>query len=1026
MAATYEDKERFSAWLRDHVITIARGDDHMTLEVDPEGVFWLGKLAPECRVTASNLGDRAERLDPCAIGFRIRFGDQIHRQIQCIVRACCWHRSKEPERTESTEAWQKTERLAVEVLVEVPQRVGDSIRSGGAAIAEAFTDAGVQGIEAEVRTELESGRHGPELIVTLVNLTEDDLDGVSPSLFEVELEADTGPPPDFELEALPLSFRFDRRICAYGINSGVRVDGPGRFITTDYLESIVHRPVYWDKDNCGPQPDLSFEALSNDPIPHIRDFLHRLRSWGTRFWEESALRSRAASENWSAEMLEEAHREAAKFTEEVERVQSGVNLLEEDQPLLTAFKFMNAAFSEGTRHETWRPFQLGFVLASLPSLHTSTRDREGAVVDTLWFSTGGGKTETYLGILVTAALYDRLSGKREGITGWARFPLRMLSLQQTQRFADAFAAAELVRQRERLPGEIFSVGFLVGQSGTPNRVRENAPFCADPNDPEMPSRYQVLLECPFCHSPELRMEFTRETWTLNHICQSDSCPWGRRPLPFRVVDEEIYRLLPTVVVGTLDKAASIPMQAAMRAFYSAPYGRCSVPGHGFTYSPRSDAPTGCRFPSCRATPEPLAQAPELYPPRIRIQDELHLLRDTLGAVSTHYEALLDQLLANSSCKAKIFASSATLEGYHHQTEALYRREGRLFPLPGPRSGHSFWETDTQSIGRRYLALAPRGVTMEFATDRTNEALQRAIRLLDVEPQRVARDAGVSAASLPELASIYGTHVTYGTSLKDVEAAARSFHTEVQVEPLNSTTLTGGTSLEHVREILDRLNNPEPHFHDRIHLIAASSMLSHGVDVDRLNVMIVLGIPLSMAEFIQASSRVGRTHPGLVFVMHKIGRERDAAVYRSFRPFIDFSDRLVDPIPITRRSRRVLELTYPGLFLGRMLGLHEQAAVERGLRPPTKFATMREVFRQLGITEEDELRGLVEMLDIGGPLDEGMRRDLEEWTKDVFRALSDPATSADWPADIMPKGPPMLSLRDVEEQAPVFSRGGGRQ
>ena len=1025
MPSTYEDRERFSAWLRDRVITVARGDNINTLEVDPEGVFWLGRLAPESRVSASNFGDRAERLDPCAIGFRIRQGDQVRRQIRCIVRACCWHQPQKSGDGEPQERWIKTERVEIEVMIEVPHQVGDSGCSGRSAISQAFADAGVPGIEAEVRVEVESGKQGPELVVTLVNVTDNDLSGISPSLFEVQLEAKTGLPPDFELEALPLSFRFDRRMPAYGINSGVYMDTPGTFVTTDYVESIVRRPVYWDEGNCGPQPDLSYKTLSNDPIPHIRDFVNCLRSWGRTFWEEYTLRERAASEAWSDEMLDEALRESAKFTEEVERIESGLRLLEQDNLLLRAFRLMNAAFDEGTTHNIWRAFQLGFVLASLPSIHSSTRDGEADIVDTLWFSTGGGKTETYLGLLVTAALYDRISGKKEGITGWARFPLRMLSLQQTQRFAEAFAAAELVRQRENIQGECFSIGFFVGQSGTPNRVRENSSYSADPNDREMPARYRVLLECPFCHSPELRMEFDRVAWTLNHICQNGACPWGSRPLPFRIVDEEIYRLLPTVVVGTLDKAASISMQAAMRAFYSAPYGRCSVPGHGFTYSPRSDAPKGCRYPSCTAPSEPLSQAPELYPPRIRIQDELHLLRDTLGAVSTHYEALLDQLLRNSDSKAKIFASSATLEGYDHQTEALYRRDGRLFPLPGPRSGHSFWETDTELIGRRYLALAPRGVTMEFATDRTNEALQRAIRESHDDPQAVAGEAGVPISSLSELVSIYGTQVTYGTSLKDVEAAARSFQTEVQVEPVNSNTLTGGTPLEDVRTILDRLNNPETEFCDRIHLIAASSMLSHGVDVDRLNVMIMLGIPLSMAEFIQASSRVGRTHPGIVFVMHKIGRERDAAVYRSFKPFIDYSDRLVDPIPITRRSRRVLELTYSGLFLGRMLGLHEAEAVARGLRPPTKFNTMRQVFQRLGIREEDELRALIEMLDVEGPLDEGMRRDLEEWTREVFRALNDPATSAEWPSDLMPKGPPMLSLRDVEEQAPVFSRGGGR-
>src|SRR4029453_623298 len=100
------------------------------------------------------------------------------------------------------------------------------------------------------------------------------------------------------------------------------------------------------------------------------------------------------------------------------------------------------------------------------------------------------------------------------------------------------------------------------------------------------------------------------------------------------------------------------------------------------------------------------------------------------------------------------------------------------------------------------------------------------------------------------------------------------------------------------------------------------MLSHGVDVDRLNVMVMLGLPLATAEFIQATSRVGRRWPGLVFVVHKIPRERDASVFRSFAPFVLQGDRFVEPVPVTGRSRRVLDRTVAGMMLARVLMLHE--------------------------------------------------------------------------------------------------------
>jgi hypothetical protein len=315
------------------------------------------------------------------------------------------------------------------------------------------------------------------------------------------------------------------------------------------------------------------------------------------------------------------------------------------------------------------------------------------------------------------------------------------------------------------------------------------------------------------------------------------------------------------------------------------------------------------------------------------------------------------------------------------------------------------------------------VTLDYATDRSNEALQRAVRRALVEPATVAAAAGVAEASIPGLALFYGVDVVYGSTLRDVEAAARSFETQIPLDPINSVALTGKTPLEDVREALRRLTDPEPQFDDRIHLVAASSMLSHGVDVDRLNVMVVLGLPLSTAEFIQTTSRVGRRYPGLVFVLHKIGRERDAKVFRSFGPFVQHADRLIDPVPITRRSRRVLELTFPGIFAARVLGIHEPLALSRRLRQLTTPATLRQAFARLPVLEADELRSLMDLLGIRlDPLAEGMRRDVTDYLREVFRQLNDPATTARFVSELLPSDP-MRSLRDVEEQVPVFSRGG---
>ncbi len=1022
-----DDRERFVGWLLGEAIASARGDHFDTLPVRPDGRLWLGRLAPQEKVEhqRDRLGDRGERLDPCEVGVRVRLSNIDGRSVRCRVRGVAW-------REAAGGTWEKTRPIDVLVDVTTPTQPGDVRLGGRDAIAAALRSVGVDGLRAEVHAEIEPGKDGLDLVVTVVNVSPIEVPHIDTNLYEVELKAEVGETNDFVLEGLTDSFRYDRRVPAYGVNGGVVAPRPGTFVTTDFALHDRKRPVYWDEEIVGPQPDISFGRIAREPVAPLRDLVESLQTWTARMWSEEELRVRERAEQWDAATARFARDEADKARSEVERARRGCELLERDPVLCRAFALANRAFERAHQagavpHKAWRPFQLGFVLANLAALAGEDVAGDRNVVDIIWFQTGGGKTETYLLLVVTAAFYDRLTGKGQGVTSWARFPLRMLSLDQTQRFADVFAAAELVRREEPTEGDPFTVGFLVGENGTPNRMRR-APRpgqgAADVDDPDLPRKYRVLLRCPFCQSEDnLVVRFDETRWALDHVCGGPNCPWGGRPLPFRIVDEEIYRWLPTVVLGTLDKAASVSMQAGMRGLYAAPLGSCPQRDHGFTYAPRSSSRGGCLFPGCTAVARPLAQLPERYGPTIRMQDELHLLRDSLGSVDAHYEALLDQLQRLAGSSPKVIASSATLAGHEDQVRALYRREGRTFPLPGPRASRSFWSRDSEALARRYVGLAPRGVTIEYANDQLVETMQRLVRDARDDPAEVARAAGVPVDAIGELVSLYGVDVVYGSTLKDVEAAARSFESQIPIPGLNSITLTGRTPLEDVRSALRRLKRPEPDFDDRIHVIAASSMLSHGVDIDRLNVMIMWGVPLSTAEFIQTTARVGRLSPGLVFVLHKIARERDAGVFRVFPSFVEHADRLIDPVPITSKSRRILELTFAGLEQGRIYGVHEPQAVARGLRPLTLPDRVRRAFDQMRVTEAGELQALIDMLAVTGPLDENLRRDLEEYVRQFFRALRDPSTTAHWVSDLFPTGAPMRSLRDVEAQVPVYSRGG---
>lgn len=1007
-----EQAAAFVRWLDARVLDAGRGTRFTSLRDSPGGKFWMGRLAPEAQVLRNGLGARGERLNPCAIGLRIRPKAPDTLAFRARVRAHVWTNRG----TSTSGDWVKSPPVDLSLELSVASQSYETKSFGQREIAEALRQASGEGghtARIDVETEIGSTGHR-ELVVQLVNATSEDSGVSDANLYEVSLAVEGLQVVPFLLDALPDVFRYDRAILAYGLNCGV-VSRDGILETTDTVTVETSRHEFWwpERGNW----NLRFEDLANDPLPELEALLSDLRTWGAGAWSSQALDQRSDSERWSQEMRGQASEEAKRFDEEVERLARGVEALRRNEALMKAFRCMNTAMSHASRgkFEGWRPFQLGFLVSNIEAVVGAPGEAE--VTDTLWFPTGGGKTETYLGLLVVAALYDRIRGKVTGISAWSRFPLRMLSLQQTQRFANALAGAELVRRQERLGGAPFSLGFFVGRGGTPNVIRVEArPGEPDPDDPEMPHKYQVLLQCPFCHEDSVEMVFDRLVWRLAHTCTNRACPWGEDHLPFYVVDDEIYRFLPTVVVGTLDKAATVSFQAAMRGFVGSPSGVCTEEGHGHVYVPRgSTAPNGCRVPGCPGSVDDLPMEASLYPPAFRLQDELHLLRDSLGAIDSHYESLLDHLeLSAAGRKPKILASSATLSGHDNQVETLYRRKGRVFPLQGPSEDGAFWSMKREEVARRFVAVAPRGVTIEFAIDRTLTELQAAIREAIKDPTLLRRELGFDDATQHRILSDYGTDVVYGNTLRDVEAVNRSLDTQIPIEPLNTTSLTGRTLFEDVRSTLDRLENPESEFADRLHVLTASSMMSHGVDIDRLNVMVVYGLPLTTAEFIQATARIGRRWPGLVYVMMKIGREREAGVFRAFEKFVTHGDRFIEEIPITAKSRNVLDRTLPGFLLARINQLHEHQVGS----PLTTVRRLRDFAARGGFRAEEEVRAVMDALGLVEGRDDYLIEDVREWIRAFFRNLQDPAFVATFPSELCPGPAAMMSLRDVEESAPV--------
>ncbi|RTL53462.1 MAG: DNA helicase [Rhodocyclaceae bacterium] len=1017
-ANQYLAAERFVTWLEQQVLTSARGDNDQTSAGDPTGLYWLGRLGPKDFVTRPD--ERGDRLEPCAIGIRVRPAASGPWQFNVTVKFCLWTRHRLPKDDTSQLRWtyEKLPYISVTVPINTQDAPEDQIFAKDVFSTELAGVANGASLSAEIRTRI-TGRHprSRALEITFVNTSQQDPDYCDGRFFEASVEIEGLAHTPFELESLPDSFRFNRKVPAYGVNCGVEVVG-SVLRTSDSPAATRYRPNFWPSQET--QPDLSFEGLAKDPRPSANKIVTIFQQWMNNVWSEKTLAQRAKLEGWTKEMADEASSARTECLEELRRLIRGAELLSTNENLRRSFQLMNRAMkiSAHGRYSTWRPFQFAFLLSNLECLISP--DEESEIVDIVWFATGGGKTETYLGLIVTAAFLDRIRGKITGITAWSRFPLRMLSLQQTQRFANALAGAEMIRNEEEIAGDPFSLGFLVGGSSTPNRIKKES---KNPNEDalkiaERENPFLLLDECPFCRQKTIGTSFDRKYWRLNHSCSNKACFTQGEPLPIYVVDDEIWRFLPTIVIGTLDKAANIARHPGMRGLLGNPKAMCSKAGHGFIYAKRKDFPNGCLVPDCKADIAALPMAAELFPSSFRLQDELHLLRDSLGAVDSHYECALDGIQQSiSGTKPKILASSATLTGYQKQVDVLYRRMARVFPQQPPKDGEGFWTANSPDLMRRYVALAPRRLTVEFVVDKLIVTLQKAVRRLTDNPVDLCKDLNIDPSHAPFLVNLYGTNVVYGNTLQDIDAVVRSSETQyTELSPLpNVATLTGRTDFEEIRETLGRLESPEPDFSDRLHIVAASSMMSHGVDIDRLNIMIMLAFPLGVAEFIQATARVGRKWPGLVIVVPKMTRERDASVYRAFPEFITHGDRFVEPIPITRKSRRILERTVAGLELARLTLIHEPSS-------DTALTTIR----SLNAFIKDNPQTLTEdeaaiCADLGLEAeDEFMRAQLKSWFVTFNRNLGAPPSNTHFPSQLSPTGDPMTSLRDVEEQ--VYIRG----
>ena len=698
-----------------------------------------------------------------------------------------------------------------------------------------------------------------------------------------------------------------------------------------------------------PGAELSMDALGELPDgPAVRTALQPLVD-GYRAWIDAR---RADTGNLGVSRSETAEEVLRRAGIAADRIERGIEKLAEDPDALDAFRVANRAIARALRQRlqglfdenppSWRAFQLAFILLNLPGvIDPADPDRES--VDLLFFPTGGGKTEAYLGLAAFTMVLRRLRNpgldglQGAGVTVIMRYTLRLLTLDQLSRASGLVCALELERQARpaRYGHWPFEIGLWVGQGATPNvmgYVGERGSTSARAktrrykSSPRSNPSPIPLENCPWCGAVFQPASFTLlpdddHPTELRIVCSNFECEFsGDRPLPILGVDEPVYRRLPAFLIATVDKFASLPWVAQTGALLGGA-DRYDQTGFYGAAEPRQGQQLDF----------------SLLPPDLVIQDELHLISGPLGTMVGLYESAIEALCVRQTerrlVRPKIVASTATVRQAHDQVQALFGRPTTwVFPPPGPDRYDTYFAKTIpvdRTPGRLYLGIASPGKSPKVLMRQVWLALMGAA-------EREYRESG-GRRNHDNPADPYMTTVGYFNSLRELGGARRILEEEVQhttqryserrrlgetpglfrdrARPSDVLELTSRESTAKVADARRRLERP---YYERDHVdcAIATNMISVGLDIPRLGLMVVLGQPKTNSEYIQATSRVGRDdqRPGLVITLFNLNKPRDRSYFERFRHYHDTFYRSVEASSVTPFSARALDRGFAGALV----------------------------------------------------------------------------------------------------------------
>ena len=656
------------------------------------------------------------------------------------------------------------------------------------------------------------------------------------------------------------------------------------------------------------------------------------------------------------------------------RIREGISIIEADDISFEAFSFMNSViymqnsiknyakkhgqgiecnfkdFVDPRKKENefaWRPFQIAFILMNLKGI-VYPEDPEREIVDLLYFPTGGGKTEAYLGLMAFTIANRRLRASASdkynrdgGVTIILRYTLRLLTTQQRDRITKMVVAAELVRQKNypKYGTEPISIGFWVGGGVTPNRFDDLVEKPDKPYEARNQRNliYRQLITCPFCGKPLTKDEFDIDTdkKSVEIHCSDEHCmfykyknPGERVSIPVYLVDEEIYAKCPTIILSTVDKFARLPWDVNTNTLFGRVDRKCSRDGY---------IAIGVKHPKHRKTADleaaTIAPVKPFLPPELIIQDELHLITGPLGTVYGAYETIIEDMCTHDGIKPKYVVSTATIKNADNQAKSLYARKNTTqFPPNGFEIGDSFFIREIpveEEPFRKYVGICAPGQSLKTTLLRTYAIILQDVYNLSQQEE------------WKDVIDPYYSLIGYFNSIRELGGAVRLLQDDIpkrmyvirkKYKNLKQRYLNAGNNVEitsrmpswQIPEKLSQLETPYTS-RDCLDTAVATNMIAVGMDVDRLGLMVVDGQPKQNSEYIQATSRIGRAHPGLVVTLYNAYRPRDLSHYENFTGYHSQLYRFVEGTTATPFSARARDRVLHALVISAIRLLYPEMA-----------------------------------------------------------------------------------------------------